>query len=320
MSDQNLIRSNASILREGSNRMVAGEKVILATVTSTWGSSPRPTGSLMILTDSGYCLGSVSGGCIEQELILLIKKEFPTDSFMLEYDAETNRSLPCGGRLSVILEPLNFIEDLTGLIEALEQGKKVRRIISVSQNSSIWSSDENLDFGGFMDDVYIVSYDAAWKVLVVGFGDLGRSVASFAQMLDYKVLVCEPREEFRKSDEASFLSISSAYPDDFIQEAECDQQTAILALTHDPKIDDLAMIQSLETEAFYIGALGSARTAEKRARRLVDHFDFSPDVISRIKAPIGIDLQTRKVNEIALAVMADVTACRNKVEIGTTRN
>jgi len=300
--------------------MVAGEQVILATVASTWGSSPRPAGSLMILTNSGYCLGSVSGGCIEQELILLIKKQFPTNSLVLEYDAETNRSLPCGGRLSVILEPLNIIEDLTGLIEALEQGKKIKRFISISQNLSIWSSDEDSHFFGSKDEVCVVSYDSAWRVLVVGLGDLGCRVATFAQMLDYKVLACEPREEFRKYGEISFLSVSSSYPDDFIRAAECDQQTAILALTHDPKIDDLAMIQSLETEAFYIGALGSTRTAEKRARRLVEHFDFSPEVISRIRAPIGIDLRTRKVNEIALAVMADVTACRNQVEIGTTRN
>ena len=282
MSDQTLIRSNASILREGSKRMVAGEQVILATVASTWGSSPRPAGSLMILTNSGYCLGSVSGGCIEQELILLIKKQFPTNSLVLEYDAETNRSLPCGGRLSVILEPLNIIEDLTGLIEALEQGKKIKRFISISQNLSIWSSDEDSHFFGSKDEVCVVSYDSAWRVLVVGLGDLGCRVATFAQMLDYKVLACEPREEFRKYGEISFLSVSSSYPDDFIRAAECDQQTAILALTHDPKIDDLAMIQSLETEAFYIGALGSTRTAEKRARRLVEHFDFSPEVISRI--------------------------------------
>ena len=320
MSDQTLIRSNGSILREGYRRMKAGERVILATVAETWGSSPRPTGSLMILTEPGYCMGSVSGGCIEEELISSIKKEFPKNSLLLEYDAETNRSLPCGGRLSIILEPLNIVDDLIGLIETLEQGKKVRRIISISQNTSIWSSDESLDLGDSTDRVHVISYDAAWRVLIVGFGDLGSCVASFAQMLDYKVSICEPREEFRKSSQNSHLSISSAYPDDFIREAECDLQTAILALTHDPKIDDLAMIQALETEAFYIGALGSSRTAEKRAQRLVDHFDFDPGIISRIRAPIGIDLRTRKVNEIALAVMTDVTACRNKVEIGTSRN
>ena len=319
MSDQTLIRSNADILNDGRERLAAGEKVILATVASTWGSSPRPAGSLMILTDSGYSAGSVSGGCIEQELLSTVKEGFPVNASTLEYDGESNRSLPCGGKLLVILEPLNELEDLKGLISALKGGKKLHRIISIREKRSIWTMEEDLRIFDSEEEVFRIQYDPAWRILIVGFGDLGRRVSAFAEMLDYNVSVCEPREEYEQLLDLSSLSVSSAYPDDFIREAKCDDQTAILALTHDPKVDDLAMIEALETEAFYIGALGSARTAEKRAQRLVEHFDYSPAQVDRIKAPIGIDLRTRKVNEIALAVMTDVTACRNKVSVDTNR-
>ena len=198
MSDQTLIRSNADILNDGRERLAAGEKVILATVASTWGSSPRPAGSLMILTDSGYSAGSVTGGCIEQELLSTVKEGFPVNASTLEYDGESNRSLPSGGKLLVILEPLNELEDLKGLISALKGGKKLHRIISIREKRSIWTMEEDLRIFDSEEEVFRIQYDPAWRILIVGFGDLGRRVSAFAEMLDYNVSVCEPREEYEQ--------------------------------------------------------------------------------------------------------------------------
>jgi len=319
LSEATLIRSNAAIIRDGLERSRAGERVALATVALTWGSSPRPAGSVMIITDSGYSSGSVSGGCIEEELFGLVKNDFPSDCRLIEYDAETTKTLPCGGRLQLIVEPIEGLENPHELVDELSAGKPLERIISIKDNSSRWTIEIGRAQSSISDDFFVIHYDSAWKVLIVGFSDLGRHVSMFAQMLDYKVSVCEPRKEFRHMDSIVSLSISDSYPDDFIREGGCDDQTAVLALTHDPKVDDLAVIEAIETSAFYIGALGSKRTAKKREQRLVEHFGFTDEQLSRVKGPIGLDLRTRKVNEIALAVMADVTACRNNVEVGTQR-
>ena len=319
MSEATLFRSNAAIIRDGLERISYGEKVVLATVVSTWGSSPRPTGSVMILTETGHFAGSVSGGCIEEELFAVIRDDFPSECRLIEYDADTTKSLPCGGRLQLVIEPLSSLDNPEGLVDSLNAGESLERVIDISNSSSTWALVTEDKGTPPSNSRFVISYDPAWRVLIVGFGDLGRHVCSFAQMLDYKVSVCEPREEYRHLDSVSPITINTSYPDDFIRDSICDEQTAVLALTHDPKVDDLAVLEAIETESFYIGALGSKRTAEKRNQRLEEHFGFSSTQIARIKGPIGLDLRTRKVNEIALAVMTDVTACRNRVRIGTDR-
>ena len=292
---------------------------MLATVASTWGSSPRPVGSIMILTNAGHSVGSVSGGCIEEELLATISTNFPKSSQIIEYDTETSRNLPCGGRLLLILEPLNLIQDINGLTNSLDRGEKIKRVINISKNDAFWAMDDDVNVSSSSDEIFTIKYDSLWRLLVIGSGDLSRSVSLFGQMLDYDVQACEPRVDFRNSWDLNSIALSSDFPDDFIRKMECNEKTAIVALTHDPKIDDLAMIEALETNAFYIGALGSTRTSKKRSERLSEHFGFGKELIKKIRAPIGIDLGTRKVNEIALSIMTDITASRNSIRIDTTR-
>lgn len=273
----------------------------------------------MVLSESGRFAGSVSGGCIEEELLARVREDFPEGFESIEYNSDTTRSLPCGGRLLLTMEPLASIPELPAMMAALRAGAAVVRRLDLTHRSVAWATADDQTRTRFEDQVLNVVYEPAWQLIVVGAGELASWVCRFAHLLDYAVAVCEPRPEYREAWVLSEVPVASDYPDDFIGARTCDAHTAIVALTHDPKVDDLAMLEGLRTQAFYIGALGSGRTTAKRAARLIEHFDLSQADVQRIRGPIGIDLQTRKPQEIALAVMTDITAARNGVTITTAR-
>ena len=312
-------RSEIEILERGQAWVAQGERVVLATVAHTWGSSPRPAGAVMVLSESGRFAGSVSGGCIEEELLARVREDFPAGFESIEYNSDTTRSLPCGGRLLLTLEPLASIPELPAMMAALRAGAAIVRRLDLTHRSVAWANADNHTRTRLEDQVLNVVYEPAWQLIVVGAGELASWVCRFANLLDYAVAVCEPRPEYREAWVLSELPVAGDYPDDFIGARTCDARTAIVALTHDPKVDDLAMLEGLRTQAFYIGALGSGRTTAKRATRLIEHFGMSQADVQRIRGPIGIDLQTRKPQEIALAVMTDITAARNGVTITTQR-
>lgn len=312
-------RSEVEILERGQHWLAEGERVVLATVAHTWGSSPRPAGAVMVLGESGRFAGSVSGGCIEEELLARVRADFPRTFETLEYNSDTSRTLPCGGRLLLTLEPLASIPQLPAMLAALRDGESIVRRLDLEQGTAAWAVADGAVRTRFEDQVLNVVYEPAWRLVVVGAGELASWVCRFANLLDYAIEVCEPRAEYREAWALSELSVSGDYPDDFIGARPCDAHTAIVALTHDPKVDDLAMLEGLRTPAFYLGALGSGRTTAKRAARLIEHFAMTQADVQRIRGPIGIDLKTRKPQEIALAVMTDITAARNGVTITTQR-
>jgi xanthine dehydrogenase accessory factor len=291
----------------------------LATVAHTWGSSPRQPGALMVLNENAHFEGSVSGGCIEEELIERIRSRFPDHIETIEYSSDTSRTLPCGGRLLLVLEPLAAMAGAADLVEALRSGQRIVRSIDLNRQTASWSIADAGASTEFTGEVLSVVYEPAWRLMVVGAGELASWVCRFAAQLGYAVDVCDPRTEYREAWNLGDFEVAADYPDDHIAGARCDEQTAIVALTHDPKVDDLAMIEALRTRAFYIGALGSSRTTQRRAERLIEHFAASEADIARIRGPIGIDLNTRRPQEIALAVMVDITAARNGVEIVARR-
>lgn len=312
-------RNEVDLLARGLEWQAAGERVALATVAHTWGSSPRQPGAVMVLSESGRFEGSVSGGCIEEELIARIRDAFPGDVETIEYASDTHRSLPCGGRLLLVLEPLDRAGDVAGLIEALRSGRRVVRAPGLGGAPATWRVAHSEDATAYDGERLEVVYEPAWRLVVVGAGELATWVCRFAEALEYAIEVCDPREEYREAWPLASHAVAPAHPDDHIAAADCNAQTAIVALTHDPKIDDLAMMEALATPAFYIGALGSARTAARRAARLIEHFDLPAADVSRIRGPIGLDLNTRKPQEIALAVMVEITAARNGVELSSRR-
>lgn len=298
---------------------LAGERVVLATVLKTWGSSPRPIGAVMAISESKKFIGSVSGGCIEDELISLIQNEFPTEAALIEYSSETTRTLPCGGTLLLLLEPLDSISALDQMVKQLANGVSLVRSVTVPALEVSWRPAIDDDKTGFSSSTYEILYERSWQILIVGMGELSQWVYQIANLMDYEVKVCEPREDYRESWPFSESEIYTDYPDDFVRLVKPDRQTCVLALTHDPKIDDMAIMEALITDAFYIGALGSKRTTYNRADRLKTHFGIDDKDIRRLHAPIGVDLNTRKPQEIALSIITEITAVRNRVEISTGR-
>lgn len=298
---------------------LAGERVVLATVLKTWGSSPRPIGAVMAISESKKFIGSVSGGCIEDELISLIQNEFPTEAALIEYSSETTRTLPCGGTLLLLLEPLDSISALDQMVKQLANGVSLVRSVTVPALEVSWRPAIDDDKTGFSSSTYEILYERSWQILIVGMGELSQWVYQIANLMDYEVKVCEPREDYRESWPFSESEIYTDYPDDFVRLAKPDRQTCVLALTHDPKIDDMAIMEALITDAFYIGALGSKRTTYNRADRLKTHFGMEDKDIRRLHAPIGVDLNTRKPQEIALSIITEITAVRNRVEISSGR-
>ena len=312
-------RSEVDIIEQGRRWLADGERVVLATVAHTWGSSPRQPGAVMVMSERGRIAGSVSGGCIEEELLARVKERFPAGFDTIEYQSDTTRSLPCGGRLLLTLEPLAEVPDLDAMLRCLEDGAAVERRLDLAQRSVTWAPAGD-EARTQLDGPHLsVVYEPAWRLLVVGGGELASWVCRYAELLDYAVEVCEPRPEYREGWTLAQFKVSGDYPDDFIETSHCDAHTAIVALTHDPKIDDMAMLGALRSPAFYLGALGSKRTTASRAARLIEHFDMSEAEVRRIRGPIGIDLKTRKPAEIALAVMTDITAARNGVRVTTER-
>ena len=312
-------QNESNTILQGFALQKSGENVLLATVIKTWGSSPRPAGAVMVVTESGLIRGSVSGGCIEDELALRVKTAFPKKMEQVEYASDTSRTLPCGGTLVLALEPLSSIHDPEELIERLASGGSVTRTLDLVANISSWRATIGTDRTELEGQFAHLVYEKPWRLLVIGMGELAQCVYQQARFLGYSVEVCDPREDYRSSWPYPECDVSDCYPDDFLKQRALDSKTAIVALTHDPKIDDMAIMAALVSEAFYVGALGSIRTTRNRERRLIEHFDFSESELARLRAPIGVDVNSRRPQEIALSIMMQITAERNNVILRSER-
>ncbi len=300
-------------------------EVVLVTVAKTWGSSPRPAGSMMIWRGDGQFEGSLSGGCIEQELLEKFAEATPNAATSITYgvtnEEAVSRGLPCGGEVTVVVESLRSIDQGTEILNRLARRERVQRVLELDSGKS-WietpAGHARTDLNG---NRFQVVFEPKWRLLVIGAGQLSSFVARFADTLGYEVLVCDPRDSYRHSWQGGdSTSLFSEMPDDFVVEQQCDPQTAVVALTHDPKFDDLAIMEALNSPAFYVGALGSSRTNGARRERLHEHFDVSDAQLKFMSGPIGLDLNTRTASEIALSIMTEITARRNGVVLSSERS
>ncbi len=318
MSNIKLERNDIKVLSKALEWHATGARVCLITVIKTWGSSPRPVGAMMSITGDGMSIGSVSGGCIEEELLSKIVNNFPDSPSFYNYSSEEHKSLPCGGYVVLLVEPINNSRKWPEFLTKLKAFKNIFRFVNKEDpNDSDFKETEIAPED--LKENFIINYPSPWRILIIGSGDLSLSMFQLSSLMGYNVSICDPRKEFIKSWIDSNIMVHRMMPDDFINKQNCDSKTAIVALTHDPRIDDLAMIEALKTNAFYIGALGSVRTAKAREKRLIDHFDFTKKDINKIKAPIGVDFATKNVDEIALSVMAEITLVKNGVSVYTKR-
>ena len=287
-----------------------GYKAHLFTVVQTWGSAPRLPGAVLVVREDGHLIGSVSGGCIEDDLAAKARQqELPTAPLMMEYGISRDEAqrfrIPCGGRLQIFVEPLNSIAQLRPLIQGLEQRKLIKR--SVNINTGQIKLTETLPEGlpKIDGDWFHTYFGPQWRLLIIGANQLGSMLASMAQVLDFDVLICEPRQEIRDEWHVDGVTWVEGMPDDGVLEIKPDEYTAIVALTHDPKLDDMALLEALKSQAFYVGALGSNKNQEKRRERL-RLFDLNELEISTLRGPVGLNIGSRTPAEIAIAILAEL--------------
>ena len=295
-----------------------GQEVILVTVLKTWGSSPRPAGSLLIMRGDGRTAGSVSGGCVEQDLVERYRSQQLSDGYPTRIDYGVNREdatrfgLPCGGRLELLVERLHDPAQLQEILDALQQKQLIARHVDLNSGQvSLQPASAEQDF--VYSNIYVRKIlGPQWSLLLIGAGHLSQMVSQLALMLGYRVIVSEPREEYAQGWQLADTELTSLMPDDAVQTFIQQPRSIVLALTHDPKLDDLALLDALSSQAFYVGAIGSQRNCDARRQRL-KQLCISVAQLSRLHAPVGLPIGSHTPAEIALSIMAEITQQRNAV-------
>ena len=289
----------------------------LVTVVETFGSSPRPPGAMLALRCDGLAVGSVSGGCIEDDLVLRAKRdELPADrcevlTFGVTREEAKRFRLPCGGVIRVVVEPAqnqDWVEQVLQLVHAHRLVRRTLYFDSLQVELHDASRSDNISFDGA---TLVTVHGPRWRMLIIGAGQTSAYLARMAQALDYQVFVCDPRAEMRHTWDAPDTKLMSEMPDDAVQALQADNATLIIALTHDPKLDDMALLEALKSPAFYVGALGSLANNKKRRERLA-MFDLTPQEIDRLHGPVGLNIGSRTPPEIAVSILAHLISLRNQ--------
>jgi xanthine dehydrogenase accessory factor len=296
----------------------AGRRVTLVTVVETWGSAPRPPGALLAVRDDGVVSGSVSGGCVEDDLIARIKAgEYDSLSHpsMVAYGVSKEEAarfgLPCGGTLRLVQEPVSDVAWIQEVLHRTKSHQLVARTLTLATGQVVLreaSRNEAMQFDG---TTLTTLFGPRWRLLLIGAGQLSQAVAHMAGLLDFEVLVCDPREEYAATLGLQGVTRVLGMPDDVVKELVPDAHTAIVALTHDPKLDDMALMEALNSPAFYVGALGSKRNQETRKKRLMEHFDLSVDAVARLHGPVGLRIGAKTPAEIAVSIVAEIVHVKN---------
>jgi xanthine dehydrogenase accessory factor len=312
---------DTQVLRAADAWQTAGLPVVLVTVTRTWGSSPRPPGSLMALNGRGESVGSVSGGCIEDDLVRRLRDE-GLDAVcadgrpaLLRYGISADQAhrfgLPCGGTVELVLEPVAAHSRLPALLQATEQRRSTARRLDLRTGAVQLDAGRRDGVPVLDGDVLVTHFGPRHRLVLIGAGDLARFLAQMALGLQFEVIVCDPRQERHAGAALDGVTVSHEMPDDLIQRLQPDARTAVVALTHDPKLDDLALIDALQSEAFYVGAIGSRQHTALRRARLREHFGLDDAVLDTLHGPAGLFIGSKTPAEIALSIMAEVVAVKN---------
>jgi xanthine dehydrogenase accessory factor len=310
------------VLRSSVRWLKDGHRVLLVTVVKTWGSSPRPQGAMLAVRDDGLVVGSVSGGCIEDDLIDRVRRAGieQTRPEAVKYGISAEEAhrfgLPCGGTIELVLEPLTQASGIEELCNDVEGGRLVARTLDLETGIATLAAAQATDGLEFDGKRLMTIHGPRYRMLVIGAGQLSRYLASIAVGLDYQVTICDPREEYTDEWDVPGTTVVRTMPDDTVLDMRLDERSAVIALTHDPKLDDLALMEALKTPAFYVGALGSRRNNAARRERLKE-FDLTDAELARLHGPVGIYIGSRTPPEIAISILAEVTAAKNGVSLPT---
>jgi len=295
--------------------MRAGQRAVLATVVHTWGSAPRPPGALVAIRGDGQIVGSVSGGCIEDDLVERIRTGILAVALpeRVRYGVsadEANRfGLPCGGTIELVVEALSPGSQVEELLARVERAEQTTRRLDLRTGLVTLESGADARAPAIDESSLTTTHGPAWRLLIIGAGQMAQSLAEMALALDYEVIACDPREEYASEWSVTGARLVRSMPDDTVLAIAPDPHTAIVALTHDPKLDDLALIEALRSRAFYVGAIGSRRTQEKRKERLLE-FGVSNEQFDALHGPVGLKNGARTPAEIAVSILAELTAAK----------
>ena len=306
------------VLRSAEAWRKAGHRITLGTIVKTWGSAPRPVGALVAVRGDGQVVGSVSGGCVEDDLVEKVRaqavaKDLPQLlTYGVSNEEATRWGLPCGGTLQVVLEPVTEASALGGLLETISKQQLVKRRLDMKTGRVTLQPGQWQDALEFDGGALVTVHGPRWRLVLIGAGQLTQYLAEMARMLDYHVSVIEPREEYASGWNVAGIELDHRMPDDVIAAMNLDGHSAVVALTHDPKIDDLALMEALKSAAFYVGAIGSKKNNDARRARLQE-FDLSEGEIARLRGPVGLYIGSKTPPEIAVAILAEMTAVRHGV-------
>jgi xanthine dehydrogenase accessory factor len=312
--------TDLSVLKSAVEWLQSGQSVAIATVVQTWGSAPRPVGSWLAIRADGQVAGSVSGGCVEDDLIRRVQTEILTRNTpeMVVYGVTQQEAarfgLPCGGTLRLLVEPKPELAVLEKLLENISTHQITRRSVNLSTGKSILSLGDRSDEFVCTEQEMQTTYGPRWRMVIIGAGQLSLYTADFALASDFEVVVIDPREEYAEGLNRTDITFSKGMPDDVLLEIGVDSHTAVVALTHDPKLDDMALMEALKSPAFYVGALGSRKNTQKRKERLLE-FDVTQDQVEKLHGPVGLYIGALTPPEIAVSILAEVIAVKYGISV-----
>ncbi len=324
---------DSRVLRTANGWLQAGVPAWLVTVARTWGSSPRPPGSLMAMNARGEVAGSVSGGCIEDDLVHRVQQQATAQAHIraradgiaalpevLRYGISADEAhrfgLPCGGTVELVVEPLRERSRLPELMEVCAQRRCVERTLHLA-TGEVGLRDRAQAAAPVLDaDRFVACFAPVARLVVIGAGDTAYYACQMAVNVGFDIVLCDPRLEHAPAWAQGRIAFTRDMPDDVVLALRDDDRTAVLALSHDPKLDDLALIEALRSRAFYVGAIGSRGNSLRRRERLQAHFGLGDAELRRLHGPAGLFIGSRTPAEIALSMMAEVVAAKNGVPAG----
>ena len=308
------------ILTPTSNWLKQKRRIALATVISTWGSSPRPVGGQMAIDQNGEIIGSVSGGCIEGEVISeginsIKDGKSRVKDYGISNDMAWEVGLACGGELKVLIQPLDLEDKIVySIVKSIKKREIIKLRIDCSNGSRKIDNtlDNQISHFDKTKNEFIHIIDPKPRLFIVGAVHIAQALVSLADMADYEIILIDPRDHFATKERFPTCKIINKWPDEALSKFHLDKSSHLVTLTHDPKIDDLALIFCLKKNFGYIGSLGSKKTHYKRCERLLQK-GFNKKELSKIHGPIGLDIKAKTPAEIATSILAQIISYRRSI-------
>jgi len=313
-----------------------GRKVAFATVSQTWGSAPRPPGSQIAVREDGAFAGSVSGGCVEGVVIEQAQETIADGRVRrLEFGVSDQQAwsvgLACGGRIEIFVEPAIKCETIAALLHAQREGRPLVRAadLATGEDRLLEPDAEKSPLGmaataAARDDQsrtvefdgkswFLTVYNPPLELVIVGAVHIAQPLAKMAAIAGYRVRVIDPRSSFATKERFPDVELIPLWPDEALAGRPLGRRSALVALTHDPKIDDPALTAALTSPAFYVGALGSKKTHATRLERLTAQ-GVAAGALTRIHGPVGLAIGSKTPQEIAISILADMTSVLHRAQ------